>query len=274
MAIFMKSKNKINFKNLIYGMLAIFWYKDGRKIQFGSIGVVFPIKYARYYPSNYQPDKQKFIEDYCTVGGASLDCGAHIGLYSVILSKFSESVISLEPTTTTYGVLLETLRMSDAMNVNAKNLAVSDISGFANFEVNSETISNANRIVESSSRSTTSVTTITIDDLNRRFDFIKMDIEGSEFEALKGAQKTLHWVKAMTLELHPKELIFRKKSVELTLNLLTPFHPVYFHEGVEVEAFSLYLFTECFEINILLNGTRKIENSRNIIDQAGTEIGS
>ena len=94
---------------------------------------------------------------------------------------------------------------------------------------------------------------VTIDSLNIRVDYIKMDIEGSEYRALSGAINTLKQVQYMSLEVHPKLLKMQGDSPNDIFNLLSSYSPVYFLDGKAVTAESLSLLDEIFEINVKLN---------------------
>ena len=151
---------------------------------------LIPCSYSTYLKC-YHPKKGDII----------LDCGAHIGncttLFSRIVGK-TGLVISLEPIKDSYILLNERIKRLKLVNVLTLNKGVWD----QEIELPVTIISNTSygRIIlnkkSEPGKKEIIVTCTTIDDLVRRFnlthlDLIKMDIEGAEIEALKGAANTL-----------------------------------------------------------------------------------
>lgn len=144
--------------------------------------------YARCYPG---------IKD-----GVVMDCGAHIGNCAILFSRLvgpEGLVICLEPFEASYQVLLERIDRFKLENVVAINKGLWNKAGVFSLETFEETIScrliddqtgpipNDNEVI---------IECTTIDTLVKelklaRIDFIKMDIEGAEIEALQGARNTL-----------------------------------------------------------------------------------
>lgn len=226
------------------------WYKNGISKSINGANIRFPLAYGRYYPSDYEPYKQKFIEDYAQ--GLAVDLGAHIGLYTVLLSRKASKVIAFEPTTFTRKILKETLALNKCLNVVIRKEAVADASNQRIFYDTGEKVSNANSLVPIGRP--LSVDTLSLDDLNLKIDFLKVDIEGAELLALRGAIKTLNFLKYMTLEIHPQLLSRLGQQVDEIFELLDPFNPIYYLEGVVVTRTSLNNKTDFFEVNIILNG--------------------
>lgn len=212
--------------------------------------IKFPFEYSRYYPSDYEPFKQKFIEKYAF--GTAVDLGAHIGLYSVLLSKKTTSVIAFEPTPYTRKVLNETLKINNCDNVTVRSEIVTDVTGSGTFYETETLVSNANSIVPVGNP--VQVDTIRLDDLNLKIDFLKIDIEGAELLALRGARKTLSSIKYITLEIHPRLMRQLGQSVFDIFELLEQFKPVYYLGDEIVTVEKLGNIENHFEINILLNG--------------------
>jgi FkbM family methyltransferase len=128
----------------------------------------------------------------------AIDVGAHMGAYSLILSKTCEKVVALEPQEAVRRVLLRNLRLNKVNNVHVLPFAVSSMSGIS---VEIVGAGDTARVLLGKG----SVITITIDDVVKRFfsskgsDFIKIDVEGHELEVLKGALKTLKERKPLRL---------------------------------------------------------------------------
>ena len=94
---------------------------------------------------------------------------------------------------------------------------------------------------------------IRIDDLNVEFDFIKIDIEGSELVALQGALKTLHTTKFMTLEIHPALLEKLGQTPRDIFELLKQYNPQYFYLGRSTSPEILEKIEHQYEINIIFD---------------------
>jgi len=237
-------------KRIIYRILTSTLYRQGITKTINGTRVKFPFAYSRYYPSDYEPFKQKFIEKYAY--GLAVDLGAHIGLYTVLLSKKATQVIAFEPATFTRKVLKETLKVNDCNNVIVRPEMVTDVSGSGTFYETETSVSNSNSLVPVGNP--ISVSAIALDDLNLKVDFLKIDIEGAELLALRGARMTLSSLKYMTLEIHPRLMAQLGQTVNELFELLQPFEPRYFIGDKVTTVEMLSKIEDHFEINILLNG--------------------
>ena len=237
-------------KRMIYAVLSSTLYRKGISKTINGARLRFPLAYGRYYPSDYEPFKQKFIEDHAQ--GIAVDLGAHIGLYTVLLSRKASQVIAFEPTAFTRQVLGQTLRLNDCNNVTIRPEMVTDKSDRTIFYETKERVSNANSVVPLGSP--VSVDSVSLDDLNINIDFLKVDIEGAELFALQGATRTLKHLRYMTLEIHPRLLAQLGQRVPEIFDLLAPYNPVYYLEGKLASVESLCNISQLFEVNIFLNG--------------------
>jgi FkbM family methyltransferase len=236
-------------KHKLYQIIQALLFPNGIKRRINSTEIMFPIEFARYYASDNEPLKQTFIENHAS--GVSLDLGAHIGLYTVLLSRKCSRVIAFEPSSATRKVLSQTLKMNSCTNVEVRSECVTNASGEIVFYDTGTRGSNANSIapigkprIEPSLR---------IDDLNIEFDFIKIDIEGSELVALQGALKTLFKAKFMTLEVHPALLKKIGHDPKDIFELLKVYNPQYFYLGAMTSPSDLENISYQYELNILLN---------------------
>ena len=121
-----------------------------------------------------------------------IDAGAFPGDFSVLASRFGK-VYAFEPEPENFQYLKEFLYANQAENVEALNLAISDKSGNGYLipdGVKSSICDNGcnNGLVE--------VELTSIDDflsqIGSPYPLIKMDIEGHEIKALRGAERTLN----------------------------------------------------------------------------------
>jgi FkbM family methyltransferase len=142
-------------------------------------------------------------------GVIAVDCGANIGVHTVEWASAMTgwgSVIAIEAQERIYYALAGNIAINNCFNALAVNAAVSSVSGtmqipnpnyflpssFGSLELrqrpNNEFIGQPIDYADN----TVVVRTMTLDELNLpRLDFIKIDIEGMEMEALEGAQETI-----------------------------------------------------------------------------------
>ncbi len=120
--------------------------------------------------------------------GTVLDLGAGIGDYAVFASNYANLVVSIEKSKEEFELLLENIKLNNKLNILPINTAISK--------------------------------KYTIDFLvskiiKQKADLIKMDIEGFEFEALKGSIRTLKtFHPRLVIEFHGTHI--RSKILDLT----------------------------------------------------------
>ena len=132
------------------------------------------------------------IKKYCNPNKVSLDIGAHMGLHTREMAKYSKTVIAFEPNNT----ILESLYFNTQHlnNVIIVEKAIGDSDKIVKF--NDETI-NSHSFVEPF---TTSVQQIALDNYNiGDVGFIKIDIEGYEIQAFKGMQNLIQMYKPVII---------------------------------------------------------------------------
>ena len=129
-----------------------------------------------------------------------LDCGCNYGFYSFYTASLSKYnfVISFEPSPKTTDDFNKNLYLNKFENIILENLAISDIDNNQvsfNESLNDWESSLTHNNFEE--KRLTLINTTTIDTvlkeyfLDNQFLFIKLDIEGHEFNALKGAEKII-----------------------------------------------------------------------------------
>jgi len=137
-------------------------------------------------------------------GMVAFDIGAHVGEYSVLIASrvgATGSVHSFEPDPTMIPFLRRNVRANRLDNVTVNEAAVSDVDGRASFSAEPDATSShlsdfAAPIPSSDQTVRKDVGTLTIDSYVDQagisaIDFVKLDIEGAEFAALKGGENTL-----------------------------------------------------------------------------------
>ena len=118
------------------------------------------------------------------------DIGAHVGIYTLLSSILVGNkghVIAFEPLPENLNYLYKHINLNDLSNVRVIEAAISDMTGFFNFSIGSS--STTGQLNETGDLI---VQTFTLDEVVLRDklplpDVIKIDIEGAEAKALRGA---------------------------------------------------------------------------------------
>lgn len=116
-----------------------------------------------------------------------LDIGACYGSYSLGLSKVfpNANIIALEPTKN-FILLEKNVKINNAKNIKLKKVAISNKEGYVRF---SENVFANNSVSDKGTK--IKCTTIDKLKLKNKIDFIKLDVEGHELEAIEGMINTL-----------------------------------------------------------------------------------
>jgi FkbM family methyltransferase len=146
------------------------------------------------------------VEKHLPPGGTFVDVGAHIGYYSLKAARqvgSAGSVVAIEPNPATLANLRTNIGLSHASQIRVAAVACSDrrtqlqlfLSPRGNTGMASLSQENASRFGAPAHTSVT-VDAMPLDEILgslalSRVDVIKMDIEGAELTALKGARDTL-----------------------------------------------------------------------------------
>ena len=221
----------------------VFWYKTFKFLRPGNSTLLkFKVpKYDYEFYCRINKDDFKIMtiheDDIITrftpkEGDIVIDIGAHIGLYTIISSKrvgAQGKVVAIEADPENFEMLNSNIKLNQLTNVIPLNYAVfsketkiklylpSGESGFTKYNtIMPNWINTQEKFVE--------VNANTLDyllQLNKirqeEVNWIKIDVEGAEFEVLKGATNVLSKSKdvAILMELHGPPHIYRPKVEEL-----------------------------------------------------------
>jgi FkbM family methyltransferase len=154
--------------------------------------------------------------------GTAIDIGANIGNHSLYFSDFFNRVYSFEPNPRTYKVLL--LNSDLAQNVTCFNVGLSDADSTASITFDASNMGGAQIGTEAPVAGARSVELRTLDamiDPSERVKLIKIDVEGHEYQALVGAERTIRKNQPIILfEQHLKEF---RNGKSPTVELLKSF---------------------------------------------------
>ncbi|MGK7876202.1 MAG: FkbM family methyltransferase [Xenococcaceae cyanobacterium] len=178
---------------------------------------------AALYCGLYDYDEMNFLLRYLRPADSFLDLGANVGVYTLLAaSKINAGTIySFEALPKNYQRLVENLKINSFEQVKPYSLAISDRSGTITFEI-ADGDSTA-RITTTEVATAITVPTDTLDHLLQNqlianLTLGKIDIEGAELLALKGAtwllenQRPRVWIIELLdadneLEYEPKEVV-------------------------------------------------------------------
>ena len=163
------------------------------------------------YNSNELARLQTFVSSESRV----LFIGAHIGSLLIPIAQRCKKVIAFEANPFSYELLSINLILNKVTNCQAFNLAASDKSEKLDFLLNTKNSGGSKRIplLKHPMYYFDNPETIIIDAVpldahikEREFDLIVMDIEGSEYFALKGMQEIINNTRVLQVEFLPHHL--------------------------------------------------------------------
>lgn len=171
----------------------------------------------------------ELIKENLREGDVILDVGAHIGYYSLIAASIvgeKGKVYAFEPEPRNYKLLEKNIRENGYKNVVLINKAVTDKKKRISLFINDKNTGD-HRIYDSGDRrKKIPIDAISLDEYfggkDRKLNLIKLDIQGAEFFALKGARRLLRDSKNIKIitEFWPRGLELCGSSGEEYLKLL------------------------------------------------------
>lgn len=157
-----------------------------------------------YVGGAFEPNEFVFLDAVLREGATFVDGGANDGMYALFAARrvgATGAVIAVEPSSREYARLLENVRLN-GLPVTAVRVALGREPGEATLSIAETGHEGLNTIGEAVSAPTVQtsgrerVRVVTIDELVEehgldRVDVIKLDVEGSEVDALLGARATI-----------------------------------------------------------------------------------
>ena len=185
-----------------------------------------------------------------------VDIGSNIGYYVLLAAKRVDSegkILAIEPNPLTFKCLEKNVSLNRLRNVELRQIAVWDKETSVWFEasdaLNLSRVINSNVISKNPGRKLICVQAARLDSLlenYERVDWLRFDVEGSEFEIIKGATRTLKRFKPnIFMEFHPK-LLGIKKAILLLRKMQS--------YGYEIE----YAITRAVDRSLIVKKDRDI----------------
>lgn len=192
----------------------------GIKIYFDFAQTICRAEIMYYMNGDGEDDNIKFISSLIKADDVFFDVGANVALFSLQMDAMTKGLTyyAFEPLPPTFAKLQKTLKLNNAININAINVGMSDKKGIFDFYLpgTSEAASlkpvtdefylkesdSSGKYVGGNKMEKVLCQVTTLDDFCTennisRMDFLKIDVEGNEIFALKGATNTLKTLKPM-----------------------------------------------------------------------------
>ena len=163
----------------------------------------------------HEPILSQFVSERLELrpGDVVFDVGANIGWYSLLIGRRVPTGVSMyafEPAPANYDLLVENLRRNGISAVTPVQAAVGDKPGRSVLHLYGESNRGRNSLLPVHEGLTVEVAVVALDDFCRQhaisqrpIAFLKLDIEGYEYFALKGAAEALGRCRAVLVEYSP-----------------------------------------------------------------------
>ena len=182
-----------------------------------------------------EPECTKIMQKILKKGMNIVDIGANIGYYALMEAKEvgkRGKIYAIEPFPPNFELLKKNIELNGYKNIEIFNIAISDKPGKAKMYISDK--HNLCNMMESNISEFIEVPTITLDDFlkNKKMpDLIRMDIEGFEYYAIDGMEKTLKKCRKCNIfiEVHPFQMYEKNLDYKKPLKKLFKigFKPTY-----------------------------------------------
>jgi len=159
-----------------------------------------------------------------------IDIGANIGWYSLVLSsEHHPKILAFEPDPVNFSLLSENIRMNGRQNIEAINRAVADKESVMKLFLYKDYNQGRHSLIEGEkSKGYVEVKTVVLDEFIRQkgldkvpIKFLKIDIEGFEYTALRGGRETLLRTQNVLSEFSPAIMRKIDESPEAYVNYMS-----------------------------------------------------
>lgn len=195
---------------------------------------------------SYGEDEIRRAAAYLDASADVLVVGAHIGAVAIPLARQCRRLWAIEANPKTFDLLATNIRLNKADNIEALPLAAGDKEEEIEFVMSRANSGGSKRMPKiragmyfDDNPEIVTVTARPLDELfaGRKFALVFMDIEGSEYFALKGMQKILGDAKTLVVEFLPHHL--RNVAAVTPEDFLAPIAPHFAHMSVPSQGLSV-----------------------------------
>jgi len=156
-------------------------------------------------PDLHEPEVSRFLSK--THGDLFVDVGANLGRYAIMLSSNYKKIIAIEPEPSNMNHLKRNLLQAGIDNVDLLQIAISDREGYVNLYLARH--SGGHTIKKGYYSRHIKVKSSTLNSILKNdphIDLIKVDVEGAEWQVLKGSEMIIHKIQSWMIEVHdPKD---------------------------------------------------------------------
>ena len=180
--------------------------------------------------------EEQFLYDLALRDRCIYDIGSHIGIFTIFFAKYQDStnqVIAFEPNPEIYAQLDKNVSLNNVQNIQTLNIGIGDEEGMLplatrRYETNTASLDQeiSKKILKERKSRTIPVKVMTLDGCIEKYglpqpDFIKIDIEGMEYNALVGMSDTIKKKKPqLYIEIHGALDSIKKENIEKIYNHL------------------------------------------------------
>jgi len=197
------------FLRAVYGRRGLPWRVNGEPLRIDPA-------VRHLIPQHNEPTLFEFLREGVRPGDLVLDIGAFLGTYALMEARWAGErgrVVAFEPTPFSFSILKRHVRMNGlgAERVDARRAAVGASCGRSQL-MTFDDEPYRNQMADHSSPHHVTVETVTVDsvtaELGRPPDWIRMDVQGLEFQVLEGARETIRAAAGrmkIVVETHPDQ---------------------------------------------------------------------
>jgi FkbM family methyltransferase len=163
----------------------------------------------------YGLDEIELLSSFLGEKSSVLILGSHIGSLAIPISKQCEKVVAIEANPNNYKLLQTNVLLNNCANITTHNIAASDKKETIQFQLNPVTSGGSKRlpihnkyIYTYDNPEVIEVQAYSLDDYldDQRFDVVLIDIEGSEYFAMKGMPSILANATTLIVEFLPHHI--------------------------------------------------------------------
>ena len=206
------NRKKENFKK-IHGNEFVYFFNDTIAKEINIHGI-------------YEKEEIEVLSKLINFKDHVVDIGANIGNHSIAYSKISKKVYAFEAHPRTFEILK--FNINEYKNIKIYNIGISDKKGLLYFKKVNSTNIGGKRLSKIGSIKSQINKLDNIIKLDKKIRLIKIDIEGHEYEALKGMKRLLKNNNSLILQEFCEDSISKRKKIINFLKENQYLHSYYF----------------------------------------------
>lgn len=157
------------------------------------------VEWKLFSTGSYENELRKLFAISLKPGDVALDIGANVGIQALRMSRLvgeTGRIIACEPVEHLRKCLQKNIALNRSNNIQVVSYAISDFDGVTEIKINTSNWNQGTAALVSEGEKGTTVHVMTGDTLYNnyklnRVDLIKIDVEGFEFQVLKGLKQVL-----------------------------------------------------------------------------------